>query len=304
MKIFVGLTDNNWYNYLCRLQPDEVNFWQPTGRRTFRAIERNGLFLFKLHSPLDYIVGGGFFVRHSFLPVSLAWEAFGQKNGTPDFEDFIHAIHKYRKTDRFRDPDPVIGCIILASPFFFPQHQWIPAPEDWKPNIVQGKTYDTEQLLGRRLYESVIERLPRSEYVHEQSESRYGSEYLARPRIGQGSFRVLVTEAYQRRCAITGEKTLPVLDAAHIKPYAQDGPHLVSNGLLLRKDLHVLFDRGYLTIDEHYRIEVSRRLKDDYGNGRDYYALHGKPLAMLPERPEERPGRDYLRWHNEHVFLA
>ena len=56
------------------------------------------------------------------------------------------------------------------------------------------------------------------------SEDRYGKEYLIRPRLGQGAFRVLVTEAYHRRCAFTGERTLPVLNAAHIKPYSQNGP--------------------------------------------------------------------------------
>lgn len=48
---------------------------------------------------------------------------------------------------------------------------------------------------------------------------------------------VLVTEAYQRRCVITGEKTLPVLNAFHIKPYSQEGPHKVRNGLLMWEDL-------------------------------------------------------------------
>ena len=51
-----------------------------------------------------------------------------------------------------------------------------------------------------------------------------------------------MTDAYERRCAVTGEKTLPVLEAAHIRPYALLGPHRVNNGLLLRSDLHKLFD--------------------------------------------------------------
>jgi hypothetical protein len=55
------------------------------------------------------------------------------------------------------------------------------------------------------------------------NQSRYGNPLMVRPRLGQGSFRVLVTETYQRRCALTGEKTLPVLEAAHIKPYAELG---------------------------------------------------------------------------------
>ena len=80
--------------------------------------------------------------------------------------------------------------------------------------------------------------------------ARYGAEYLTRARIGQGAFRVLVTDAYQRRCAISGERTLPVLQASHIRPYSDEGPHHVANGILLRSDLHTLFDRGYITVDE------------------------------------------------------
>jgi hypothetical protein len=56
-----------------------------------------------------------------------------------------------------------------------------------------------------------------------------------------------------------------VKSASHIKPYAQQGPHEVKNGLLLRQDIHTLFDRGYLTITNDYHIEVSRRIKEDYG---------------------------------------
>lgn len=96
-------------------------------------------------------------------------------------------------------------------------------------------------------------------------------ESVTEHRLGQGAFWVVATEAYQRRCAITGEKTLPVLEAAYIKPYASDGPHSVNNGLLLKSDFHTLFDGGNITIDQDYRIDVSRRLHEDYGNGRDYY---------------------------------
>jgi len=93
--------------------------------------------------------------------------------------------------------------------------------------------------------------------------SGYGSPYLVRPRLGQGAFRVLVIDAYQRRCAITGERTLPVLQAAHIKPHASSGPHEVRNGLLLRADLRILFDRGYVTVTPDLRVEVSRRIRED-----------------------------------------
>ncbi len=310
MKFYIGVTDDNWFQYLANVQPDELNFWQPGGSQLFKAIQTHDLFLFKLHSPNNFIVGGGFFVRHSFLPVSIAWEAFGNKNGTRDYLSFRNAIHKYRKSDFRSEPDPTIGCIILSRPFFFDKKEWIPVPEDWKPNIVQGKTYDTNTEIGQRLYLNVQSTLQRnsilgSEVVMEESEAnRYGSAQIIHPRIGQGTFKVMVTEAYHRRCAITGEKTLPVLEAAHIKPYSQNGPHLTNNGLLLRKDVHTLFDRGYITINEDLQIEVSKRIKEDYGNGKEYYAFHGKKLAEIPDQKIERPSSQFLLWHNENLYRA
>jgi putative restriction endonuclease len=311
MKLFVGVTDNDWYNYLAQQEPDEVNFWQPGGRQTFRALEPYGIFLFKLHAPYNFIAGGGFFVRYTRLPVSLAWEAFGTKNGRSSYQEFRQAIYRYRGTDTRVEPDPLIGCIILTQPFFWPQSDWIPASDYWKRGIQQGKTYDIGEVIGRRLWNYVQERLHKYSYetsepavISEDEGVRYGAEQIVKPRLGQGAFRVLVTEAYQRRCAITGEKTLPVLHAAHIKPYSLNGPHAVSNGILLRQDLHTLFDRGYLTVTDDYHVEVSRRIKEDYGNGRDYYALRGKQLLEIPQSVQDRPAREYLRWHNEEVYLG
>ena len=57
--------------------------------------------------------------------------------------------------------------------------------------------------------------------------ARYGSPTLSFPRLGQGSFRIIVTDAYNRRWAVTNERTLPALDAAHIKPYSGSGKHSV-----------------------------------------------------------------------------
>ena len=109
---------------------------------------------------------------------------------------------------------------------------------------------------------------------------RYGTPQLIAPRLGQGIFRVAVMDAYGRACAVTQEHSLPALEASHIQPYAKDGPHDVRNGILLRADLHRLFDQGYVTITPAYRIEVSSRLKEDYRNGRSYYPLHGAPVVV------------------------
>jgi putative restriction endonuclease len=315
MKLYVGVADNDWFRFLAEANPDEVNFWRPGGG-SFRAVKPGSPFLFKLHSPLNCIAGGGFLVSYSLLPLSLAWEAFGEKNGAPDFSTFHERVSQYRSSRGTMRPDPEIGCIVLVQPFFFSEEDWIPVPENWHPNIVQGKTYDMREPAGAKLWEQVQERLTRydalfapAEEVKEptavaEGEERYGSEYLARRRLGQGAFRVVVTEAYHRRCAVTGERTLPVLQAAHIKPYSESGPHRIDNGLLLRADLHILLDRGYITVTDDLRREVSRRIKEDFDNGEHYYTLHGNRLVNVPRRRVDRPSTEFIRWHNQNQFLG
>lgn len=306
MKIWVGVTDKSWYEQLIRLAPDEVNFWQPSGSRTFRALDSGEPFLFKLHSPDNYVVGGGYFVRYSALPASLAWDAFERKNGVSSLNDLLERVRRYRVEDR--SIDPVIGCNVLAEPFFLPQSHWIPVPQSWAANIVQGKTYDTDSVEGRMLWGAVQDAMrahqarDRIASPSETDDRRFGAEFLARGRLGQGAFRVLVTDAYSRRCAVTGEKTLPVLEAAHIKPYSLDGPHAVTNGILLRSDLHKLFDLGYVTVTGDLRLEVSARLKAEWENGREYYAYHGRKLICKPADIVNEPSRDFLRWHNENMY--
>lgn len=304
MHYFIGVTDDSWYHFLAHQQPDEVNFWRPSAKTNFKAIPEGAPFLFKLHSPNNYIVGGGFFVRHSILPISLAWDAFGIKNGADTYDGFRQKVMNYNKSG---EVNPSIGCTILTEPFFFPKDQWIPVPENWSKNIVRGKTYSTEDVIGGRVWHQVEERLGdlqhrEGELVLEEPSVSYGSLTTIRSRVGQGAFRVMVTDAYNRRCAITGEKTLPVLEAGHIKPYAESGPNITNNGLLLRSDMHILFDQGYMTVTNDYRVEVSDRIREEYENGRHYYAWHGQTLSQLPEASADRPAQPYLEWHRERVY--
>ncbi len=126
-------------------------------------------------------------------------------------------------------------------------------------------------------------------------------ERPVRQRLGQGAFRVLVTDVYERRCAVTGEKALPVLQAAHIRPVTREGPHRVDNGLLLRSDIHTLFDQGYVTVTPEHRVRVSQRLKADFDNGGPYYPLAGQRI-WLPGRVDDYPSREFLEWHADMVY--
>lgn len=301
MQAYVGVTDRDWFEFLRTLpQLDEVNFWQPSGNREFKALEPGELFLFKLHSPYNFIVGGGLYAHSSLLPISLAWESFGVSNGARSLPEMRTRVVKYRRQVEFRTADYTIGCVLLEQPFFLPESAWIPVPSDWKGNIVQGRRYDLSVEPGLSLWRRlrVSTSVP---YIVPEDKARYGEPILTLPRLGQGSFRVLVTDAYERRCAVTNERTLPALDAAHIIPFSEHGQHVVSNGILLRRDLHALFDNGYITITPSMTVEVSRKIKEEFENGRDYYRLHGSTIR-LPANPINRPSREYLEWHNANAY--
>ncbi|MEX2148247.1 MAG: HNH endonuclease [Candidatus Rokuibacteriota bacterium] len=307
MLAYIANTDYEWYQFLfARPDIDEVNFWRPGGHG-FRALSPGGPFLFRLKAPFNAIAGVGFFVHFSVLPASFAWTAFGTKNGAASETDMRARVETYRR--RFGKPldaaaNYKIGCVIITETTFFPRADWIREPNDWRPNIVAGRTEDLAAGEGRRIWEEVIARLHGQRVIETVADSaRYGPEVVVRPRLGQGAFRILVTDTYDRRCALTGERTLPVLDAAHIRPYASGGIHAVSNGLLLRSDLHTLFDRGYLTITPEHHVEVSRRIREEFENGRDYYALHGSPLRV-PGAAEHQPDPSGLLWHNVNVFRS
>lgn len=301
MQAYVAITDGDWFDLLRSLPHlDEVNFWQPSGNRQFKALNPGELFLFKLHSPQDYIVGGGIYAHSSLLPISLAWESFGISNGARNLSEMRKLAEKYRHQAESRTTDYVIGCILLEQPFFLPERAWIPIPSDFKSNIVQGKKYDLSIEPGLSLWKQLHMAMPFVPAVHEEA-ARYGTPVLTFPRLGQGSFRILVTDAYERRCALTNERTLPALDAAHIKPYSDSGQHIVSNGILMRRDLHALFDKGYVTITPSMKVEVSRKIKEEFENGRDYYLLQGSTIR-LPANPANYPSQDYIEWHNSNIY--
>ena len=304
VRLIIAVTDGDWFETLRHKQNlSEVNFWSPSAAR-FKALRPGEIFLFKLHSPRNFIVGGGVFAYASQMPVSLAWQAFGEANGAASLGEVRSRVARYRRQDPADRSDFQIGCRILTQPFFLEERDWLPVPASWQPNIVQFKTYDTAEVEGAALWDSVSARMTESAYSGMSEEAaRFGAPQLIRPRLGQGAFRVLVTDSYERRCAITREKTLPALEAAHIRPYAEGGEHVASNGLLLRRDIHSLFDSGYVTVTHDLRFEVSRRIREEFQNGRHYYELHGAPIHA-PEDLSRRPDPAALRWHNDNLFLA
>ena len=301
---YVGNTDFEWYQFLSA-HPEfrEINFWQPSGDHNFRAISSGEPFFFRLKSPHNAIAGFGYLSRHEILPAWLAWDTFGMANGTSSFQEMARRIAMYRHAPADPHGENKIGCLMIVDPVFFPQGSWVREPEDWHKNIVRGRTIDLSSGDGLRISVECNLRANGGAQFSKDGKGgdRFGTPLMVRPRLGQGSFRLAVTDAYQSSCAVTMEHSLPALEAAHIRSYSDGGEHEISNGLLLRSDIHRLFDRGYVTVSPDLHFEVSRKLKEDFSNGRSYYGLHGAPIHF-PVRLEDQPNREMLAWHNGNCF--
>jgi len=109
----------------------------------------------------------------------------------------------------------------------------------------------------RRIAARVGGRPPVSYIADAPLRGGFGTPSLVRPRLGQRSFRIAVLDSYDRKCAVTNERTLPVLEAAHIRDYRDVQEHTISNGILFRADIHKLFDTGYVTVTPDHHFEVS-----------------------------------------------
>jgi len=95
-------------------------------------------------------------------------------------------------------------------------------------------------------------------------------------RRGQQKFRKALITAYGGRCAITGCSVIPLLEAAHITPYMGPDTNSITNGLLLRADLHTLWDLGLIAADPGARtVWVSPEISDP-----TYQLLSGTPLLL------------------------
>lgn len=304
----IAITDRGWLDFLRQI-PDlaEANFWKPSARRGVRAAPYSP-FLFKLKAPENAICGFGYFARYDRLPAWLAWDTFGQTNGCSSSQEMQTRISTICGRIRYQEGEhpKEIGRVLIAQPIFFPKELWVRQRADWPVRAQSEKWYSLVDGEGARVWRECLAAATRFESDSQavaENRPRYGGPQVIRPRLGQGIFRVSITQAYSGACAVTGEHSLPALEASHIKPYGEGGPHEVPNGLLLRADLHRLFDKEYLPVTPSARIEVSNRLRTDFHNGKSSYPLHGEALRH-PQEPADRPNPEFLRWHNENVAAA
>jgi len=313
-ELYVANTDNDWFDFLATRSPlEDVNFWKPTPQ-TFRAIDEGQLFVFRLKSPRNKIGGYGVLASSINVPIQLAWDSLGARNGSSSMAHMIGAISRYRNGEQIT-AQSLIGCRVLTTPVFFEPHEWFPVPSDWSSNIVTGKVYSTDATHGASLL-AELEARTRSEFLFERGkrpfedggiseveQARYGAPILVAPRLGQGAFRIKIAEAYGFECALSETKVLPALEAAHIRPYSDGGAHALPNGIFLRRDIHSVLDAGFATLTDDLRFHVSRKITEVFNNGNEYKRLHGQRIRM-PVLEQNKPSLECVRWHQTVRFVG
>lgn len=330
VKIVVGVTDNRWAAFLRdHGHLTEANFWQPSPHG-FRALSPGEPFLFKTKDPKQFkalnipgyhLVGGGFFDEYVEMRVSEAWTVWGAANGVASEAELLSRAQTYRSSKaESTDPDPTIGCVVLRNIFFAERGEELFEPPHWSRNIVTYASYELAGARGRPDTDyvghafAVLHHRARIDFAWEPdlrgvdlewNGPRYGPPVLVRPRMGQGHFKRAVADAYRHRCAVTTSATFPSLEAAHIRPFADGGKHAVSKGLLLRTDVHRLYDRGYISVDADLRLRVSPQLRSHGWNVTEFYEREAAGYRIaVPNDPDHSPDRDSLAWHFETKFRA
>lgn len=318
----VSNTDRAWFDHLASMSRaaggrlDEVNFWRPRKQQRVKIIPPGAPFFLRLKRPTNAIAGWGFFAHWRLVPFREAWQLFGQKNGAPSFDMFRRNIARLRGSDptaRYAKP---IGCVMLRDVTLLPAERWFPwgASEGWNRHIVNDNSYDLTTEPGSRLMRLLAGPAGGSTVVTPPDligdrfqpldvDERRWREAIVSARDGQGTFRSRLLDAYGSRCALTGERVVPVLEAAHIQPYMGPASNHIQNGLLLRADLHNLYDAELVGITPDYRFRVSERVRAEYDNGEEYYELERSGARLrLPSDEAKRPSRDALAWHLEKMF--
>ncbi len=117
------------------------------------------------------------------------------------------------------------------------------------------------------------------------------------------AFAVAVKNAYQDTCALTGLKLIngggrSEVEAAHVRPVADDGPDSVRNGIALSRTVHWMFDRGLISIDDDYRVLIARDAAPDTISR----VIKPNQTLKLPARRDIFPHPQFLKYHRENIF--
>jgi len=287
----ISPTDIDWFNFIkANSFVSEVNFWTPTSWNISR-LKPGDKFYFMLKAPIRKIGGGGTFKEYIDLSIEKAWNRFGLKNGCANKRELIDRLNRYRtkrSTEEGISSEGKIGCIILQDVEVWDEDKYVDLKDtsiSFPDQVVKIKYFtEGDVFLATPSVSKSTNFMPLPSGIFKE-----GSTATITARKGQGSFKGMIAKVYGNACCISQEATPELLEAAHIQPYFNESSHHSQNGLLLRVDLHKLFDNGLLYIDSDYIIHISPYLKSDY-----YRNFHGETIR-LPKNKSDWPSVEALK---------
>lgn len=281
----IAVTDRDWYEYQKRNGfINRINFWTPKVWKVAITPGTNVVFKLKKTNNMfgDEIGGYGRFVEYKTQSLDQSWKEFGRRNGCDTKEEYVAKLTK-GKGNAFT----VCGCMVLDDVVFF---------DEFKRLSDYGLSFALNIVTYKNEY-STFPDFGQQKVVSSQSSfslvipTKKGKKMQSiTERVGQGQFHSDVSTAYNHRCCITGESTPELLQAAHIQDYINKESNHIQNGLLLRIDIHKLFDSGLLYIDQNYHVHVSSLVTSPE------YRYLDNHLISLPNNPSEYPSKAALQF--------
>lgn len=273
----ISPTDNLWFNFLkSNAFNSYVNFWTPTPWNV-KGLKEGDRLYFMLKKPIRKIGGFGEFVSYKNMTAEDIWDEFGFRNGCSSKENLFKTLDNYiHRNSKSGKQENLHGCIILKNCEFWDSEKYVEF--DGFPNQVVTIKYFFDQdpfIISENFYSLIAE--PREDYKIEMSS-----------RKGQGSFKGKILKAYRNTCSVTGENIPEILEAAHIQSYKNIDSNHVQNGILLRVDIHRLFDNHLLCVGEDYKVKISSLLKDTI-----YWQYNGVVIS-LPSVEALHPSKEAL----------
>lgn len=288
----ISPTDNDWFEFLKGVELNSfINFWTPTPWN-INSDNRISRWYFLLKSPIREIAGFGEFIEYKNLTANEAWIEFGQRNGCIDKDELLKRVQSYidKNSKEFgktliQPEDYKIGCIVLKNSQFW-------EPENYKKPKDYGIEFPTQVVKFK--YFPVEDPFFSAE---QQSPSdfklldslRESNKREINQRFGQSTFKGMLLKAYNNKCCISGESCPELLEAAHIQKYINKDSNHIQNGILLRVDLHRLFDSGLLWLTEDYRVQLSSEVLS-----LEYRIFNNKEVR-LPILPSQHPSKLALK---------
>jgi putative restriction endonuclease len=290
MMIAIAPTDIDWFQFLKqRLNFSAINFWTDRPWNP-RRINEGDKFYFLLKAPIRKIGGYANFVYYENLTIEEAWQKFGRGNG-------VNSLYELGvKATGELEPDftTEIGCLVLENPVFLEIEDYFHPTEynlSFSNQISKLKYYSQ---LNQINFASDYKQVGFS-FASFNSKENYEFKESSRVK-GQSKFRQSLTKFYNQQGAISGETCLTILDAVHINPHINENKNHIKNGVLLRSDLHKLFDEGLLTITPDYKVVIADELATS-----DYYKYNHQQIN-LPEATTLYPSQQLLKFHNQYIF--